>query len=197
MPDHAIVEEDVPAPEPERMSAVRTMVPAVGFSGTFIVARADRPLTDLASMQGSGCVPEWWARDGAWQILQASLGGDPRSSIVSETQAPVLVAHVLHSDFVTVQAAGPSGLFWQCALSPVMARDYGFPEKWIGDADTVFRQACLWAREAGLRPDPSALRAALVAEGDPLAEALVFDLTQALGFRFDGGAPLDPSVTGS
>jgi hypothetical protein len=174
--------------------------PGVGYSGTFIVARADRSLTDSAAMQGVGCVPVWWARDGAWQILQAPLEGDPQSSIVGETGAPVLVAHVLDSDFVTVQAAGPSGLFWQCALSPVMARDYGLPEQWIGDPDDVSRQAGIWAREAGLRPDLSALRAAPVAEGDPLAEDLVFDLTHALGSDSTAARPLtrrSPTVDGA
>ena len=162
----------------------------MGFWGSFIVARADRPVTELVALRSSPRVALWWARDNGWQILQALPGGDPDASIVAETAAPVLVCHVVDSDFATVQAASPGGLSGQCALSPVMARDYGFPEEWIGDPDDVGEQAAAWAREAGLDPTPAEVRAVLVAECDPLAEDLVFRLVHALGFRFDGGAGL-------
>ena len=166
----------------------------MGFSGSFIVARANRPVTELEALRLSPCVAVWWAKDNGWQILQALPGGDPDSSIVGETEAPVLVCHVVDSDFVTVQAASPGGLSWQSVLSPVMARDYGFPEEWIGDPDEVVGQAVAWAREAGLDPDPTEVRAGLVAECDPLAEDLVFRLAHALGFRFHDGEdlPLSP-----
>lgn len=163
---------------------------AMGFWGSFIVARADLPVTELMALRSTGCVAVWWARDDRWQILQAHPGGDPDSSIVGETAAPVLVCHVVDSDFVTVQAASPGGRSWQCALSPAKARDYGFPEAWIGDPDEVAAQAMAWAREAGLDPDPAEVRAALVAECDPQAEDLVFQLARALGFRFDDGVEL-------
>lgn len=162
----------------------------MGFTGSFIVARTGQPVTELWAMQAADCLPLWWARDGAWQILKASPGGDPDGSIIAETGAPVLVVHVLDSDFATVQAASPSGPTWQSVLSSKMARDYGFPEQWIGDPDSVTSQAVAWAEEAGLQPDPAAVRAVLVAECDPFAEDLVFALTNALGFWFDTGADL-------
>ncbi len=143
-------------------------------------------------MRASECVPFWWARDGEWQILQACPVTDPDPSIIRETRAPVLVSHVVDSDFATVQAASPDGLSWQCALSPEMARDYGLPGEWVGDAVEAGERAAAWAREAGLRPDPVALKAALAAECDPLAEDLVFALVHALGFRFRDGAELEP-----
>ncbi|MFF9244833.1 hypothetical protein ACF1AY_38940 [Streptomyces sp. NPDC014776] len=164
----------------------------MGFSGSFIVARGSRPLTQSAAMRASDCVPLWWARDGEWQILQACPIADPDSSILDETRASVLVCHVVDSDFATVQAAHPDGLSWQCALSPEMARDYGLPGEWIGDAVEVGERAEAWARRAGLQPDPVALGTALVAESDPLAEDLVFALVHALGFRFRDGVALDP-----
>ena len=164
----------------------------MGFTGSFIVAQASRPLTELAAMRASDCMPLWWARDGGWQILQACPVTDPDSSIIDETRASVLVAHVVDSDFVTIQAASPDGLSWQCALSPEMARDYGLPGEWIGDSAEVGERAAAWARGAGLQPDPVALRAALVAECDPLAEDLVFALVHALGFRFRDGTDLEP-----
>jgi hypothetical protein len=158
--------------------------------GSFFVARADRPVTELLAMRAADAVPEWWARDGGWQILQASPGGDPDDSILTETGAPVLVMHVVESAFVTVQAASPAGPSWQCALSPRMARAYDVPEQWIGEPDEITQHAVAWAREAGLRPDPVGIRAVLVAEGDPRAESLVPDLVHALGFRFDEGESL-------
>ncbi|MEU6442159.1 hypothetical protein [Streptomyces sp. NPDC047046] len=111
---------------------------------------------------------------------------------MSETGAPVLVCHVVDSDFGGVQAASPEGVSWRCALSPGMARDYGLPEEWIGDAAEAGERAVAWAREAGLQPDPVALKAVLVAECDPLAEDLVFALVHALGFRFRDGTDLEP-----
>ncbi|MFI1979133.1 hypothetical protein [Streptomyces wedmorensis] len=164
----------------------------MGFSGSFIVARAGRPLTELATMRASDCVPFWWACDGEWQILQACPIADPDPSIIGETRASVLVCHVVDSDFATVQATSPDGLSWQCALSPEMARDYGLPGEWVGDLAEVGERAATWARGAGLQPDPVALRAALVAECDPLAEDLVFALVHALGFRFRDGVDLEP-----
>ncbi|MFB7448117.1 hypothetical protein [Streptomyces sp. NPDC056194] len=164
----------------------------MGFSGSFIVARAGRPLTELAAMRAADCVPLWSARDGEWQILQACPVADPEPSIIGETRASVLVAHMVDSDFATVQAASPDGVSWQCALSPEMARDYGFPGEWIGDSAEVGERAAAWARGAGLQPDPVALEAALVAECDPLAEDLVFALVHALGFRFRDGVALAP-----
>ncbi|WP_125665243.1 hypothetical protein [Streptomyces sp. WAC08241] len=164
----------------------------MGFSGSFIVARAGRPLTELAAMRASDCVPLWSAHDGEWQILQACPIADPDSSIIDETCASVLVCHVVDSDFVTVQAASPDGLSWQCALSPETARDYGLPGEWIGDPVEVSERAAAWARGAGLQPDPVALGAALVAECDPLAEDLAFALVHALGFRFRDGVALEP-----
>jgi hypothetical protein len=98
--------------------------------------------------------------------------------------------YVHDSDVVSVEAASPDGLTWHCALSPEMARDYGVPEEWIGNPDEVTHQAVAWAEEAGLQPDPAAVRATLEAECDPLAEGLVLDLVHALGFRFGAGENL-------
>ncbi|MFF5639525.1 hypothetical protein [Streptomyces sp. NPDC012825] len=164
----------------------------MGFSGSFIVARAGRPLTELAAIRASDCVPLWLARDGEWQILQACPITDPEPSIIGETRASVLVCHVVDSDFATVQAASPDDLSWQCALSPEMARDCGLPGEWIGDSVKVSERAAAWARGAGFQPDLVALRAALVTECDPLAEDLVFALVHALGFRFRNAVHLEP-----
>ncbi|MQS16151.1 hypothetical protein F7Q99_38745 [Streptomyces kaniharaensis] len=162
----------------------------MGFSGSFVVARAEQPVTELAAVQALAATSWWSARDGAWQILQLSPGVAPHDSIATETGAPALVMYVHDSDVVSVEAASPGGLTWHCALSPEMARDYDVPEEWIGDPDEVTRQAVAWAEAAGLQPDPVAVRTTLEAECDPLAEGLVLDLVHALGFRFGDGESL-------
>ena len=73
-----------------------------------------------------------------------------------------------------------------------MARDYGLSEKQMGDPDTVAALAVAWAEEAGLQPDPVAVKEALLCEADPFAEDLVFGLVRALGFRFGNGTNLEP-----
>ncbi|MEU6235424.1 hypothetical protein [Kitasatospora sp. NPDC047058] len=165
----------------------------MGFSGTFLVARADRPLTELSALRAVDASPCWSAGDGPWQILQLSPIAEPDDSIVTETAAPVLVLHVQDSDFAGVRAVSPGGPVWHCVLSPETARDYDVPERWIGEPDEVTDHAVAWAEEAGLRPDRAAVRAVLEAESDPFAEDLVVDLVHALGFRFDAGRSLhDP-----
>jgi hypothetical protein len=84
----------------------------MGFFGSFVVARCDGPLAELPAMRQAGGDLSWSAQDGAWQILQLHGGGRPAGSIVQDTQAPVLVAHVFDSDVVTVEATSPQGPGW-------------------------------------------------------------------------------------
>ena len=154
------------------------------------MARSDRSVAELAALQAVDALPLWRATDGKWQILQAGMSEDPDGSITAETGAPALVVHVVDSDFAVVLADSPGNLTWQCTLSPKTARAYDLPERWIGEPDDVTPRAVAWAEEAGLQPDPAAVRTALVAECDPFAEDLVFDLAMALGFRFAAGENL-------
>ncbi|MGG7570250.1 hypothetical protein [Streptomyces sirii] len=157
----------------------------MGFFGSFVIARSDRPLTELPAMSEAGGDMCWSARDGEWQMVQLHGGGRPADSIVQETQAPVLVAHVFDSDVVAVEAAGPQGQRWECVLSPQTARDsYGAPDEIVERNAMAVGPAVAWAREAGCEPDADAVASVLAAEADPLAEDLVTELMRALGFRF-------------
>ncbi|MFF0295983.1 hypothetical protein ACFYST_20910 [Kitasatospora sp. NPDC004614] len=162
----------------------------MGFSGSFVVARVDRPLNELASVRAAGAPLYWLATDGAWQILQMHTDDKTPDAIVAETGGPVLEMHVHDSDLAWVEAKGLADLGWRGVLSPEMARDHQVPEWWIGEPDEVGRKAVAWAEEAGLRPDPAAVRAALVAESDPFAEDLIFALVKAMGLRFGPGENL-------
>ncbi|MFC8245806.1 hypothetical protein [Streptomyces chartreusis] len=160
----------------------------MGFFGSFVVARCDGPLAELPAMREAGGDLSWSAQDGAWQIVQLHGGGRPADSIVQETQAPVLVAHVFDSDVAAVEATSPKGPRWECVLSPQMARDsYGAPERLLKRNNEAAPLAADWAREAGREPDTDAVAAVLAAEADPFAEDLVHELMSALGFRFESG----------
>ncbi|MFI2642864.1 hypothetical protein [Streptomyces sp. NPDC018610] len=164
----------------------------MGFFGSFVVARCDGPLAELPAVRQAGGDPSWSARDGAWQIVRLHGGGRPAESIVRDTGAPVLVAHVFDSDVAAVEAVGPKGSGWECVLSPRTARDsYGAPERSPDRNREAVPLAADWAREAGRVPDADAVAAVLAAEADPFAEDLVLDLTHALGFRF-GEGPQSP-----
>ncbi|MFE1772308.1 hypothetical protein [Streptomyces sp. NPDC059008] len=162
----------------------------MGFFGSFVIARSDRPLTELPAMNQAGGEMCWSARDGVWQMVQLHGGGRPADSLIEETRAPVLVAHVFDSDVVAVEATSPQGQRWECVLSPQTARDsYGAPEEIVERNTMAAGPAVAWAREAGREPDSDAVAAVLVAEADPLAEDLVTELTRALGFRFGTSGP--------
>lgn len=165
----------------------------MGFSGSFILTRAERPITELPAVQAVDSTPEWSARDGAWQILQLSPAVDVDDSLLAGTGAPALFLHVHDSDFAFVQAVDSDGPSWHCAFPREIARDYQVPEQWIGDPDEVTRRSVAWAEAAGFRPDPVAVRATLGAPNEPCAEDAALNLVHALGFRFDAGENLlDP-----
>ncbi|MCF6525258.1 hypothetical protein [Streptomyces sp. JJ36] len=157
----------------------------MGFFGTFVVARYDGPLAELPAMRQAGGDLAWSAHDGAWQIVQLHGGAVPSDSIGQETQGPVLIAQVIDSDVVAVEAASPRGPRWHCVLSPRTAHDsYGAPEQVLEGNEEAAPLAAGWAREAGREPDTDALATVLAAEADPFAEDLVLELVSALGFRF-------------
>ncbi|WP_158715048.1 hypothetical protein [Kitasatospora phosalacinea] len=160
---------------------------AIGFTGFFLLARSERPATELTVVRAVGATTDalWRAGNSDWQLLQGCSTEDPDLAATAATGAPALIASVFDSDVGWVRAGSPEGRAWECFLSPVMAREYGIPEEEFGDPDEIAGRAAAWAREAGMRPDPEAVRAVLVAKGDPFAEDLVFDLVQALGFVFE------------
>ncbi|MER5641105.1 hypothetical protein ABT095_29665 [Kitasatospora sp. NPDC002227] len=155
----------------------------MGFTGSFFVARSARPLVELPAVVAADGEPYAWWRDGEWQMLQVWPMGDPGDSIVRDTGAPVLAAHVMDGDFAAVEARSPGGMSWKCALRPQSAREYDFPEEWIGDPREVAEVAAAWAREAGRKPDPEAVVGVLTSDTWP-AEGLVPTLLCALGFEF-------------
>ncbi|HEX3779778.1 MAG TPA: hypothetical protein VHX38_08910 [Pseudonocardiaceae bacterium] len=163
----------------------------MGFSGIVVVARADRPLTELAAIRACGGARVWAGVDGSkvasgWQAVQISdADDDPPPSLVTDTGAPTLVARVVDSDFAVIQATSPAGTSWIGVLGQDQAQRHRVPEEFLVPPEEVLDPAVAWARETGRQPDSDRLEDVLQAEPEPTAESLVFELLGALGFDFD------------
>lgn len=153
----------------------------MGFSGIIVVARSARPLSELDSMRGCAGTPVWSGTDGEWQAVQLA-DADPPPGVLDETGAPVLVATVVNGSFALVSAASPGGAEWTGVLGPDQAERQPLPVKFQVAPEDVVDPALDWARAAGRAPNLDRLEDVLLAEPDPTAEDLVFELLAALGF---------------
>ena len=157
----------------------------MGFSGIIVVARSDRPLSELDSIRACGGARVWSGVDKNWQAIQiGDATDDPPPALLSETGAPILVARVVNGAFALVQASSPTGLSWTGVLGPDQAERYPLPEEFLVPPEEVVDPAVDWAREAGRHPNVDRLEDVLLAEPEPTAEELVFELLDALGFEF-------------
>lgn len=151
----------------------------MGYTGRIVVARSARPLAELTALTDAKVLHESAYRDG-WRSAQ--LDGDAPGALaglLAETSAPVLWAYVLDSDLADVEATTAGGTAWHTYLHQDLARSYGAPPL-DQPADEVLRLALAWAAEAGLVPDPQAVRTALAADHD-FAEETLAELLEALG----------------
>lgn len=115
------------------------MIPGMGFSGTFLVARADRPLPDLDGVRELADHVVWHGtgRDG-WQVVQLHrapegwqppmTGTDGREhllrSLLAQTGQPVLAAIVLASDGAQLIGHSPRAGRWSGWLMLERLVDY-------------------------------------------------------------------------
>lgn len=153
----------------------------MGYTGRIVVARSDRPLSELTAPRGAGVLDES-ALPGGWRTAQ--LDGDLPDALrilVAETQWPVLTAFILDSDVADVEASTPAGVHWHVHLHRKKAAEYGAPEL-AHTAEEVTGLALAWAGEAGLPADGAAVRAVLEAE-NVFAEETFDELLVALGIR--------------
>jgi hypothetical protein len=98
----------------------------VGFWGTFIVARSDRPVTELEALKAAADQVVWRRTGGdGWQVVQVHRGPDGYDSqtlpagwerllvsVMEQTGHPVLAAVVLDSDGAQVIGYSPSAGRW-------------------------------------------------------------------------------------
>jgi hypothetical protein len=157
----------------------------MGFSGIIVVARSARPLSELDAIRACGGAHTWSGTDRNWQAVQIEdAAADPPPTLVEETDAPILVARVVNSAFATVRATSPVGAAWTGVLGPDQAERHPLPEEFRVPPEEVVDPAVDWARAAGRQPNVDRLEDVLLAEPDPTAEELVFELLDALGFEF-------------
>jgi hypothetical protein len=176
----------------------------MGFSGDFVLARSDRPLTELppfatgaSGRAGEGdCFHPCADRAGGWRTLQIHRGlatddlpGWLRG-LVAVTGAPALLARVVDSDMCQVWGVAPSGASWTSFLDPVQAAEYDIPVPGPDEVRGNAGRIAGWAAEAGFTADRAALLSALTRRSDPFVEDLFFELVDACGLP-----PVDPGLT--
>ncbi len=171
----------------------------MAFTGGYVIARCAPPLAgfDLIAALGGETISAARRADD-WQLLvladvdPAALEKLP-APLSRITGSPALVAVVHESDLAFVSASCPDGLRWETVLNPQTAADYGFApaaerrdlapelsELLPPPAGAVVDEALHWSVDAGFRPDPGAVLAALRAN-HLFAEEAVAGLAEALG----------------
>lgn len=104
----------------------------MGFSGTLVFCRSERPLAEAAVFGGlpqevrdeMAGHSEWWPRPGGWRTGQ--VGGDwwdeaVLRDLVRWSGAPACLGFVFDSDVVYVVGLSPSGREWSVTLNPRVA----------------------------------------------------------------------------
>jgi hypothetical protein len=161
----------------------------MGYSGRILVARSDRPLSELAAVRDVETLQEEVLR-GGWRSVQ--LDGDPPGALealVAETQAPALAAYIMDSDLADVEALTPAGVSWHAYLHEETALGYGAPPL-LHPVDEVIHRALAWSAEAGLTSSSAALSAAFAAH-NVFAEETLGELLEALGVAEPSPVPAD------
>jgi len=165
---------------------------AMGYWGTFVVARTAGPVAELPGLadRGHDVEDEWVG--GGWRVATFDmLDDDEQNALVRDlavrTGAPVLAADVLDSDHAALRGAVPGGEPWRLALRPDGMREYlAFHDPDGGalfpmTATDALAAVLAWSRAAGLDPDEPAVAATLVEEEAVFVEELLFTLLEQLG----------------
>ncbi|MET7743249.1 hypothetical protein [Streptomyces sp. NPDC005385] len=165
----------------------------MGFWGSYVVCRSATPLDDIpAVVKRHDGIDEHELRSGGWQIGRyagpelADEGPVLLPELTEETGAPALTGFVLNSDTVFVEGFSAGGGHWRACLVREAAEaycedddedfDHEFPPP-----EEAAHAAAVWAREAGLLPDPSGLLGVFAVEDTDFAEELFFRLLDLLG----------------
>jgi hypothetical protein len=124
----------------------------MAFTGLFILARTDAPLTDLGWAARLG-VELLGRRDDGWQLAAVSghLDDAPgwANTLVNITAAPALIVMITHSTTALLLGASPDSPAWVCVLNappdstaPAMVAD-------AAAMSATAQEAVAWAAQAG------------------------------------------------
>ncbi|GAA1956526.1 hypothetical protein [Amycolatopsis minnesotensis] len=143
----------------------------MSFTGSFVLGRADRPLTRFEPLRRWD--PELGGSDeDGWQVLAIAARATPsrcgadtfgqlraiRAMLVAETNAPVLVATIGTSTVAVLEASSPNGADWATMLyAATMARtldtsamhDADNPESGFASPGYLAPVIVKWASETG------------------------------------------------
>ncbi|MFJ4693294.1 hypothetical protein [Streptomyces sp. NPDC088766] len=165
----------------------------MGFWGSYVVCRSQTPLDGIhAVVERHDGIDEHEHRPGGWQIGRcpgpelADDGPALLAELADETGAPALTGFVLDSDTVFVEGFSAGGGHWRACLVREAAEAYCEDDEEDFDAEfpppeAAAHAAAVWAREAGLLPDPSGLLEVFAVEDAFFAEELFFRLLDLLG----------------
>ena len=168
----------------------------MGLWGSFVVGRAAVPLPELTAVaERSEGIEDHQSYADGWQVGQypgPELAHDAAAlltEVAAETGAPALTGFVLDSDTIVVEGYSEPHGYWRACL--VRHAMQGYCEDDGEDFDAVYPTpeqatgaALRWAGDAGLTPDPDAVRETFqVEQVDLFAEGLFFELLHALGIR--------------
>ncbi|MGW1213627.1 hypothetical protein ACWD5F_28830 [Streptomyces sp. NPDC002499] len=165
----------------------------MGFWGSYVVCRSTTPLDGIqAVVERLDGIDEHELRPGGWQIGRypgpelADEGPVLLPELTEETGAPALIGFVLDSDTVFVEGFSTEGGYWRACLAREAAEAYCEDDDEDFEAEfpppgEAARAAAVWARDAGLTPDPPGLLAVFAVEDSDSAEELFFRLLDVLG----------------
>lgn len=107
------------------------------------------------------------------------------TALADETRKPALVALVMDSDCLVIEASDIASGSWTACLSPKNAAAYLAEEgerieDWILSPDRAAQHALDWVRSLGRTVDIAPLVDIFKREADPFVEDLFFDLLKQL-----------------
>ncbi|MFI1680944.1 hypothetical protein [Streptomyces sp. NPDC020607] len=169
----------------------------MGYWGYYVVGRSERPLVELAAVEGlRDELSLLDRRPDGWQVWEVpgSDGSDGdgardvgnMNTLARESGAPALFGYVMDSSCVIIEAAAPeSGAWTTCLARRAMAGYIGGTELTLDDyflePRDAAQRAVAWAAESGRTVPPGPLLDVLNADAEPSAEELFFRFLDRLG----------------
>jgi len=177
----------------------------MGFSGTFITTRADRPLTSLPALRPSAAKASWhWQGPDGWQVVQVDRGPAGWDSpdlpvawdglvrgLVEQAGHPVLAAVIKDSDGAQLLGRSPQAGRWGGWLKPDRITWRSLPDDgprpyWDENGSQHSEDGATWERR-----HQEALDRLYAQAGPPRSAAA----PQAIAWAREAGLTPDPAAT--
>ncbi|WP_433299654.1 hypothetical protein ACQP2F_00390 [Actinoplanes sp. CA-030573] len=161
----------------------------MGYSGTIVVGRSERPLVELRALRRFGYRHHWLRQLGdGWQLVETAGWDDPPDlvgatrALSAESGSPSFGAYVNDSDCAGMCVDDGPLTHLPDVDAPCAVYSHGAGKEPEPRAvDEVVDEFVAWSGRAGLTADAARIRHALT--GDEVADELLFRLVEALGVR--------------